>query len=87
MPGPLRHSLERMLPILKAEEELQLCSLVAVGTGSVRQQDAREWRNARLKQSGVEPVRRPASWREHIANLTSRGFRVVVDGETVGGSS
>lgn len=84
MPGPLRHSLERMLPRLQAEEALLACSVVSVGGGSVKRRDARRWQRAMQRQAGgpeAQRAERPATMREHFANLAARGFVVEVDGK------
>lgn len=84
MPGPLRRSLERMIPVLKAEEELRLCSLTAVGTGNVKRRDATKWMNHRRREMNgpdVSRAVRAGSWQEHFQNLAARGFSVRVNGE------
>lgn len=84
MPGVLRTSLERMMPRLRAQEELDLASAVAAGTGSLEKRVQRKWlKDRKDAATGKRHVQRAASWDEHFANLRARGFNVVIDGEVM----
>ena len=83
MAGVMRMGLIRMMPVLRAEEELREVSLIAAGTGSLKKDDARAWLKARQREvrGGRKPqAERAASWSEHFDQLRKRGFNVVIDG-------
>jgi len=62
---------------LLAREQLALASVIAVGTGSLEEADAKAWRRETEEAAGVKRrVGRAASQEQHIANLQAEGIGV-----------
>lgn len=82
LPGWLLRAFGELLPVLRAEEALEAVSVLAVGTGAARRQDAqaaiRRWHREASRAGGGEDVRTSPEGARNL--MAAMGIGVVRHG-------
>lgn len=76
MSGGLLGGFARMIPRLRAEEEMRAVDVLAVGTGAAEKRARSDWLRAQRKAADERKPVRAATMDEHHAHLSAIGFRV-----------